>query len=106
MLLPKRVKPYPSIHDFALKDYLMDKRLSEASIQELEMEIARRGLSRPDRIIHANWTSVANYVQDAIHALDRGDDLPKDFEHFLMETVLEAMYGKDIWIWWNSNVKT
>lgn len=27
---------------------------------------------------------------------------PKDFEHYIFEEAIEAIYGKDFWDWWNN----
>lgn len=77
--------------------------IKDFSTKELEDELARR--ITPCPVIHPNWTSVVNYTQTAMRQIVRGDGLPKDFEHYLMETVLEAVYGKEVFTWWNDKLK-
>lgn len=82
-----------------------DHRLfADFSDKELETELMRRrdeANKKPVRIQHTEWKKVSSYVEEAIESIHSGERVPKDFEHYLMETVLEAMYGVSIWKWWN-----
>jgi hypothetical protein len=81
-----------------------DHRLfSDFSTEELELELRRRQDTKPAPLPNRNWAEVIAYVQVAIDRLHADQGLPKDFEHYLMETVLVTMFGTDIWKWWNNH---
>jgi hypothetical protein len=80
-------------------------KLAGFTLKELQEEIECRRNIRPERIVFTNWTTVANVVMVAIDSVHRGDGVPKDFEQQLLETVLETMYGKDIFKWWNTKLR-
>lgn len=77
---------------------------SDFSDEELEAELKSRKEKRPlsKALGNINWSPVLNYVVEGIESVDKGHGVPKDFEHYIMEAVLEAVYGKSIWKWWNS----
>ena len=87
-----------------LSGFSLDELQKE--LEELQEEIKRRRNMRPERTLYTNWTTVANVVMVAIDSLHRGDGVPKDLEQQIFETVLETMYGKDIFKWWDAKLRT
>jgi hypothetical protein len=81
-------------------------RLASFSMEELQAEIERRQNTKPKRLPRTDWIKVSHYVEMVVDQLDLNNSLPKDFEQHLMEIVLETMYGKEIFKWWNNKLKT
>ena len=56
----------------------------------------------PVELPSPDFSKVVQYVTTA-HAYAADDDWrePKDFEHYVYELVMEAIYGKDYWGWLN-----
>ncbi len=48
-----------------------------------------------------NWEPLKDYMQESIARIASGKGEPKDFKHWIFEIAMEAMYGKDIWNWYN-----
>jgi hypothetical protein len=77
------------------------KFLSQFSTEELEKEIALRKLTKPNRASEIDWSPIISLVEDQMTRIEKGEGGLKDFEHWLFEAVMEAMYGDTIWQWWN-----
>lgn len=82
-----------------------DYSLKNFSVQELKDELERRAKedSMPKPKIVIDWGPLQKYVQEGASSVAKEGYLPKDFEHYLYEMALEAVYGKEIWEWWNEN---
>ena len=82
--------------------------LNDFSTKELEAELERRKQfsKKPETLDlkEIEWEHVLSYVEEGVSQLDSGLGLPKDFENELFETVMEVVYGSDIWQWWNNKV--
>ncbi len=52
----------------------------------------------PVRIDNPDWDRVIELAADA---LDEANNPDSDIESYIFEAVLEAVYGSDIWSWWN-----
>lgn len=78
----------------ALKDY---------TLEQLEAEIEGRKNARPlaNNLQDINWTNVVGYCINAVKMVDEDGCCPKEFDNTMMELVMEAVYGHDIWQWWN-----
>lgn len=80
--------------------------IKQASIEELEKEIERRNKEKsiPQmldlEIRKNNLIGISKNIEDIVvrHADGKDDE---DDDHYVFEAVLEAMYGKSIWGWWN-----
>lgn len=42
------------------------------------------------------------WVREAVDRMKAGEAQPKDFDHYLFEMVLEAVYGRDVWQWYSA----
>lgn len=75
---------------------------------ELKAEIDRRIQEENDRVFTVqtkmDWDNVIRAIEDYVLVARRDKYLLKDFDHYLFETVMETVYGKDIWKWWNKIV--
>lgn len=84
-----------------------DKLLAEASEEALEAELKARKLRRlpPPTLTNPDWSKLTKYVTETVEKLTRPEVTRrvtgKDFEHWIFETVMETIYGKDFWAWWN-----
>jgi hypothetical protein len=72
-------------------------KLNDFTIRELEEEIKRRALNiTPLPIIERDYTTleelVESHVKSVIDQVDSDDD-----EHYIYETAMETIYGKEIW---------
>lgn len=89
--------------------------LTDFTDEELAAEIKRRAedkkkppSAKPPR--NVNWNKVYDYITNTVTDMyraiknDEGADLPKDFEHWIYEMALEAIYGEDIWKWYKDNL--
>jgi hypothetical protein len=86
---------------------MYDISIKEASIEELRLELERRGILQkdipfplPDDQIKENLFRIKlSIVKDVIDHSNNEDN--EDSDHYLWESAMEAVYGPSIWKWWN-----
>lgn len=82
--------------------------LKNASIEELERELAvrkRRATEAPVPLRTPNYGPLYDYIVAGIsEAIESGRE-DGDFEHYVYEAALEAIYGKDFFKKWNQLTK-
>jgi len=82
----------------------MRSDLDKFPTQELEAEIRRRkaeSFGAPAPLLIPDFSTLREMVIEGIdHAVLNGR-MDKDFFHNVYETAIEAIYGKDFWIWRN-----
>lgn len=78
--------------------------------EALEEELAQREKDREEKQRQpidrskVDWTDVYETVVYGVTKLiDEGCE-PKDHEHYIYEAAMEAVYGKDVWSWYNKLV--
>jgi hypothetical protein len=78
-------------------------KISDFSDEDLERELHRRKiLSRHPRAIeNPDWQPLVDLLEEGIQKLSEGSHL-KDWDHWIYEAALEALYGHDIWTWINN----
>ena len=88
----------------------MKKDIKDFTSKELEAEISRRETIarkqlKPLALPCINWLPLIEYMEEIVDNVDESEDgYPgKDYENYLMETVVECIYGKGFWDWWNKN---
>lgn len=87
----------------------MSKDLKEASIQELEEELKQRReeerlATKPQAKDQIDWTRVLDEAQSQIDYVSEWQELPsKDYRNSIWHAVLTAVYGPDVFKWWNEN---
>lgn len=83
------------------------KQFSDAALaNELKRrEDEKKKAARPVAKLVIDWSRVTDMFEREVASLSDADEedryLSKDFQHYVFEEVLEAIYGKDIWGWWN-----
>jgi len=77
----------------ALKDYTTSELLSELSQRKSDKQ------KRPKLNSDINWMTVIEYVAWVCEEIEQGR-VPPDFQHYIFENVLEAMYGPYVWAWY------
>lgn len=89
----------------------MDKEntmsIKDYSDEEIQKELERRQKEKtkvPEPIKNIDWSEVFRLVKEGIYSISEDGYEPKDFKHYIFETVMEAVYGKNIWKWWSNNV--
>lgn len=81
-----------------------DKRAGNCSIEELERLIAEKKKEEakaPAPLDVPNFDRITVEVKEYIASIERGEE-PKDIEHWLYESAIEAVFGPKIWNWINS----
>jgi len=76
------------------------------SDEQLEAELKARAELRnkpPTPLPTIRWDQVSDYIKVGVYEVSLGRGEPKDFEHYLFELVMEAVYGREFWVWWNRN---
>jgi hypothetical protein len=79
--------------------------IKNVSTEVLEAELKRRREEKPPVKSDIDWNPVRNVVLHITHTVDTGGAPPKDFENMLFEASLRAVYGEDIFPWWNNKLK-
>lgn len=74
--------------------------------EELAAELARREAEndvRPQAIPVPDWSPLVQYLEEGMDKVETEGEVPKDFEQYIYETALEALYGPNVWDWWNKH---
>ena len=85
-----------------MKDYL-----KTATLEELQKEIVRRQKESekpqplPDDQVTENLLKLKEFAIHDVDEHDNGED-NEDSDHYMWEAVIEAVYGKEVWVWWNA----
>ena len=83
-----------------LDDYTSDDLVKELKKRE-EEEIEE---TRPQPLDVQDFSQVRKACEVHIQELIDGK-VDSDIDHYIYETAMEAIYGKDIWNWVNSKLK-
>ena len=82
------------------------KNLSDYSEQELLEELTKRKKNkRPVPLFHPDWETLIEKCEENIKSVDDYGRKIKDADHCIFECAMEAIYGPDIWDWYNRNLK-
>lgn len=77
------------------------KNISDA---DLEKEMARRQKQRvkvPTPLQSPDFTKLQAVIVQGVHTSIENEREDEDFEHYVYEAALEAVYGKNFWDWRN-----
>ena len=80
----------------------MARDLQAVSVAELLAEIDRRNKSKfklPTPLEEPNLQSLIAMVIDGTREINEKGFEDEDFEHYVYETAIEAIYGKAYWEW-------
>jgi anti-sigma regulatory factor (Ser/Thr protein kinase) len=82
----------------------MAKDLSEFSDEELERELNQRERqqSKPTQLPHPDWSVVKTNAEEYLEYLVEHGRADEDADHYIFESVMDALYGSDIWQFINS----
>jgi len=76
--------------------------LKDASIKELEEELERKKNNiPPEPLINPNFGPLQKMIIESINLAIKENKEDDDFEHYVYEAAIEAVYGKDFWKWYN-----
>lgn len=56
----------------------------------------------PPEKVPPDFSKLAKYVRECAEGLAEDGYPGKDYEHYCFELALEAVYGKNVWKWWNA----
>ena len=84
---------------------ILTRQLAAFSSEELEAEIENRKNIKPTPLSQPNFDNLVQYIKNNVDNISDGGRLDKDFEHYLFEMALEAIYGSTIWKWWNDKAQ-
>jgi len=86
----------------------MRTSVTQFSIEELKAELKRREEAAPpvakprDQV---DWSGVYDTAVEGITHLVQNGYEPEDFEHWVYESVIGTVYGRDIWLTINKLIK-
>lgn len=83
--------------------------LCNISTDDLRNEMERREKEEkaklrqaPNPLPNPDFSKLHQMVINGVQSVSENDGYAgKDFRYYLFETALEAVYGSDIWKWWN-----
>ena len=77
--------------------------LQEYPTKMLEKELKRREENSKTMLSLSkiDWKPLTTYIKNGISMMKTECCMPKDFEHYIFEAVMEAVYGKNVWKWYN-----
>ena len=79
------------------------KILKEATEQEIEEELERRKRAKgPKPLDNPDFSGLTRMVLKETEYLVKNGYPSKDFEHYVYESVMEAVYGGTYWKWRNN----
>lgn len=78
------------------------KDLSALTTDELTAELERRKKTLPTPLANPDFTGLTRMIVEGIREVAETNYKNEDFDHYVFEAALEAVYGKTIWTWWNN----
>jgi len=81
--------------------------LDQFSDGELEAEVARREKIRnapPKALLLIDWSRVESAAVEYIKLVDENKRVDQS-EHFIFESVINAVFGSDVWEWVNKRLR-
>jgi hypothetical protein len=76
-------------------------KLSDFSDEDLKDELERRKVpALPARLNNPDFTALINAVVDHVNRSIKSENSDDD-KQWIFEAAVEAVYGKDCWVWWN-----
>ena len=78
--------------------------LSGFTIAQLQEEIDKRKMAKPKPRDNPDFTNLKIMCMDFINDMDSGF-FDKDKEGKIFEEAMEAVFGKDVWFWYNEQME-
>ena len=84
----------------------MMNELENISTKQLEIELEQRRKrekegTKPKQVENPNWMPLREICQEYINCLDSEEYCDDDFSHYIYETALRALFGKNVFDWVN-----
>lgn len=81
--------------------------LKNVSTKELEAELKKRKeaekeMAVPKQLSSFDFSPLQKICQNYINELAEEGYADKDYDHYIYETAIECIFGKDVWQWINS----
>lgn len=57
--------------------------------------------SRPLPVPDPDWSRLIAHLEDGMKGVVGTGNPGKDFQHYVFEEAMAALYGPDVWDWWN-----
>jgi hypothetical protein len=86
-------------------------KLAEYTDEELKKEMERRETIKKyvpyaKSCSSTSWNLLYNLVTNQVISLEEGGKVSAaDFKQLVFEIVMESIYGKEIWDWWNDKAR-
>ena len=85
------------------------KQLKDATDKELEAELAARKKAReagdrPVALAQPDWKPVLKMAADHMKAIESNGREDEDFDHYLYEAAMTAIYGPNVFKWINKKL--
>lgn len=87
-----------------LADYTYGQLLDELALRDGALGMPQPMLQGAV-IWDAVYTIASSYCQELYDATHNKGRYPKDFDHYLMEAVIAAIFGSDVWTWINEHIR-
>lgn len=81
--------------------------LEKYTSKQLAEELASRAKAGkiPEPIANPDFSALTTMVVDGVLAVVTNRPEAEDMEHWVWEAAMEAVYGKDVWTWYNKLAK-
>jgi len=76
--------------------------LMKSRMEIPQSEAPTRKVQVPLPFAKPDFTKLINAIVTGVLVMDKEQFEDEDFKHFVFEAAMEAVYGKDYWIWRNS----
>ena len=73
--------------------------MKEFTTEELQVELDRRKKRRPYPMVNPNLTKLKKLCDEYIDAVINGKSVDSDYDHFIYEAAIQAIYGENIFDW-------
>lgn len=82
--------------------------VSQMTDKQVEEELNRRKkkkLQPPPKITNPDMSKLVQYITESIDEMSSSRREPKDFDHYVSELAITAIYGIEIWPWYREVLK-
>lgn len=90
-----------------MTDNIYRSALEKYTDEELRAEMDRREKEKdkkPEPKEEIDWSKLIECVKEGVTILDEEGYEQNDFEHYVFEAAMTAVYGDEIWDWWNKKL--
>lgn len=84
------------------QDEIKELERKQKDIQKKLDELKNGKVPVPREASEIDWSSLIGTCVEAVRELDEEGYEDEDIRHYIYESAMEAVFGKDIWKWINS----